>query len=312
VNGLAPFQPRAIIEKEHEMFDNDYVFTVYFEPVPSEADWYKGILKQFWQHGLLFQGNIDRTQNEKSIQWDTVLQLPIAVYHTPLQQWLIEAATKGRGTIIAYDRNLAIFITLQAGSQKAIGFEDKPLQRPNLGKIEIRVAAHYFSDKVSDHKWKLIPGYTQSWIAWVHWAELCCRMINPLYGCGYGRLDTKIKDFPLDGTETQYIELPLLNQRLPKTEQIFGTTLLQYLGPQFVEQEEAKALMRQHTMWTHYLPTGGALLVHPEEKFSYGHGLAYDFLHLAATIDEHDEKKGALFRDYGRMILQQTRDDIEE
>jgi hypothetical protein len=33
---------------------------------------------------------------------------------------------------------------------------------------------------------------------------------------------------------------------------------------------------------------------------------------LAATIDEHDEKKATLFRDYGRMVLQQTWDDMEE
>jgi hypothetical protein len=295
------------------MIDNDYVFTVYFEPVSSEAAWYESVLKQFWQHGLLFQENVNLTQDEKSVQWNTVLQSPIAVDHIPLHQWLTEAATKGRGTIVAYDRNLAIFITLQSGSQKATGFEDMSLQRSKLGKIEIRFDDEYFTNDVYDHEWKLIPDNTQAWLAWVHWAEICCRIAKPLYGCGYVLLDTKIEEFPLSGTETQYIEQPLLNRRLPKTEQIFSTTLLQYLGPQFVEQEEARTLMRQHTIWTHYLPTGGALLVrNPDEKFSYGHGLAYDFLKLAATIDEHDEKKATLFRDYGRMVLQQTWDDMEE
>lgn len=265
---------------------SDLLFVAYFEPHTFTTVWYQDLLYRFWQHGLRYHRFPRKDPYElEARSWQEELHTrPESLYLSGSQrfegtvsQWLERVQTSVQGSLLAYDRWVEIQVTLQPHAQFPSD-ATRPLQR--LGRVEMRYdEGHFHEDGPSSVD--PLPRYLQIWQAYLHWSEVCCRILSPLYACGFLEGYQREEGLLADSGEHDFIEQPLLQGRLPEIAQIVSLPpMLQYFNPRLTSQENIKSLLHQPNTSSHYLPKDGVLHVAPQEPFSFGFGLAYNYRNL--------------------------------
>jgi hypothetical protein len=226
-----------------------------------------------------------------------------------LAQWLEDAATAGSCTLSIYDKGYENLLTLQPQPDPA-SKEPHPLK--TLGKIEITYERAYMNpEKNRPHE--MLPLYLQTWATHIHWAEVICMLFKPLYALSYQQEDLKL-DF-LDSEEGQYIEEPLLANKLPYLTPMLIRTGLQYFGPQLLTERHEWVLRPKPFEFTETLPTGGRIIVPRHEPFDYGYGIGQQLVNKGRElygeegdeIDEEKEAEGERIIARGNAIMDMTR-----
>lgn len=289
---------------------SDVIFTAYFEPQPANSGWYRNVLKLLWQHGLRYHPYpLEAAPQTQALTWEEELQTsPEYLYlgegqrfKGTIEQWLEQVPTAVQGTIQAYDRRVNIQLTLQPNAQFT-SQATRPLQ--HLGKIEMRYNEEYFQEEGPSSS-DPVPRYLQVWYAIQHWANVCCRRLDPLYACGFQEGHEPTEGYLYDRGEHDDIEQPLLNGRLPALEKLIQYPMLQYISPQLMDSWGVGTLLKQANVCNQNLTNGGVLQIRAAFPFHYGIGLAYNYLNLAREADAHedlDEASEQLYTLYGDLL----------
>jgi hypothetical protein len=273
---------------------SDVIFTAYIEPQPANSEWYRNVLKVFWQYGLRYHPYpLDAEPQAQALTWEEELQIsPDGLYlgegqrfQGTIAQWLKQVPSAVQGTIQAYDRRVNIQLTLQPNAQ----FPSKathPLQR--LGKIEMRYDEGYFQEEGPSSS-DPVPRYLQVWYTIQHWAHVCCRQLEPLYACGFLEGFEPSEGYLYDKGEHDDIEQPLSDGKLPALERLIKYPMLQYISPQLINCWGVSTLLKQANVCNQNLTNGGVLQIRDVFPFHYGIGLAYNYLNLAREADARED-----------------------
>jgi hypothetical protein len=289
---------------------SDIIFTAYFEPQPAEASWYSHVLSQFWHYGLRYHPYPgEDAERLQARTWKEELQThPQYLYlgesqpcRDSLEQWLEQVPLYVQGSLSAYDRWVHILLTLKPNAQGP-SQAMHPLEK--LGKIEMSYdAGHFHMEGPSSSD--PVPLFLQVWYAILHWSNVCCRIVQPLYACGFYENDGPAEGFWHDQGEHDYIEQPLLQGKLPDLAAQIKRPMIQYISPQFMESWGVSALLKHPNAWNQNMPDGGVMHVRPAFPFHYGLGLAYNYLNLAREADNKeglDEVSDQLYTTSGELL----------
>ncbi len=287
------------------MPDSDYLyFEAHFEPRESTAGWYREVLYQLWRHGMSFALDWRR-----GLTWEETLE-----YHPefaiagngaaqpqrasrPLAQWIEEAAMNGSLTLDVYDNGLRLLLTLEPRGRRS---SREPDALKTLGRLKITYDRVYLNTDHDDPH-DILPRSQQTWVAHIHWAEICCMLLKPLYEISYQQADVvpyEVIYRGRDRSERLEQEEPLLKMLKKVREKLsvnvprLVRTRLQYFSPQLLTEGEEQSLQRHPYVFSEYLPTGGLMVIPRAEPFYYGFGIAHTFLNRAREVYEHAEQEG--------------------
>lgn len=306
---------------------SDIIFRAYFEPQAANIGWYSDILSKFWHYGLRYHPYPENNpQQSQAWTWEEELQAhPQSLYlgesqpcEDTLGKWLEQVPLHVQGSLSAYDRWVHMFLTLRPHahvSSEAI----HPLEK--LGKIEITYNEGLLRKEGPSSSYPL-PLFLQVWYAILHWSNVCCQIVQPLYACGFYEDDGPAVGFWYHQGEHDCIEQPLLQGKAPDLTQLVKYPMIQYFSPQLTPttdtswtstsgQEQAQGTEQgpalsaptfptwQPNTWYQNMPGGGVMQVRIAPPFHYGLGLAYNYLNLAREADNQeglDEASDRLYR----------------
>ncbi len=242
---------------------SDTIFVAYFRNQPITTGWFEQILHHLWQQGGQFF-----SANDRLLSWEQQLHyapkfsnhnswLRAESFSGTLQQWLDQVATYKSGTVEFYDRSLRMALHLQPENQKT-GF----------GTVSIRLGRwNFHEDELSQ---ELIPPYLQNWQAVLHWAQVLCRYLHPIY--------VYLNNISGSKSRAENIEDLLQRGEVPDVRASYTSEYMQYLGPDLLLQPRGQELAKRPNCWLQHMPDGGVLIVPPISPYSYGYGLAYSYL----------------------------------
>ena len=283
-------------------------FTAYFKPQAMTVSWYSNVLMQLSHYGLSYHRDTERV-----LLWDEVLQsspdgLTLGAdnkaFDGTIAQWLEQVPIAVLGSIDAYDRGIRIRLELQPNARYT-SYSTDPMRV--LGKVTMHYEGSYFQTDGAPEEHP-VPSYLQMWQAHLHWAEMCCRMLTPIYAWSYQSGNLLDENYLDDAGEREQIEVPLLDNKLPQLAKLIGHERLQYFGSPLLagpDGEQIQALAHTPGRWLQYLPAGGLLMITPAEPFHYGLALGYNQRNLArGTYELHDESLGDRQADRSNELLE--------
>lgn len=288
-------------------------FTAYIRPETSTTIWFHDVLHKFWQYGLSYRR---QAPMDKTLRWEEELEqlLEFAVIGSvpqnqtqTLAQWMEQATMAGSGSLYAYDKDLEIIITLQPDKLSNKTEIDKP--ESILGKITFRYERSFLNKNHGSIRDPL-PLYLQTWQAHVHWAEVCCTLLSPIYGFSYQEGWKLREHSSFRRCEHIDIEQRLLARELPVLSALVSQSGLQYFGRQILNDQRERELTHHAYHLTTFLPTGGLLFISPTEPFHYGYGLGYNFTNRATQAyedEEQNEEIGDRFAERGTALIDRYR-----
>jgi hypothetical protein len=275
---------------------SDIIFRAYFEPQEANTAWYRDVLSQLWHYGLRYHPYPGNSPQELQARtWEEELQAyPQFLYlgenqpcKDTLGQWLEQVPAHVQGTLSAYDRWVHLSLTLRPHAQVACE-AIHPLEK--LGKIEMSYGEGHFHKEGPSSSYP-VPLFLQVWYGILHWSNVCCRIVQPLYACGFYENDGPAEGFWYHQGEHDCIEQPLLQGRLPDLT-LVKYPMIQYFSPQLIQnsdvsgQGQAAAPTWYPNAWNQNRPDGAVMQVRAAPPFHYGLGLAYNYLNLAREADD--------------------------
>jgi hypothetical protein len=274
---------RESLKGEQDMIDTDSLhFVAYLEPRESTVKWYREVLYQLWRHGLSFATNWPQVET-----WEEELDYQPPLTQQPLTQRIEEAATSGELYLDAHDRHLRLSLILEPQGRP---FATELDTLNTLGRFRIIYDGVFLYTDYDDPQ-DILPRSQQTWVAHIHWAEVCCMLLKPLYAVSYQQRDQVGEISFVDG-EREHIETPLLEQKRPNLGPLLTETRLQYFSPQLLTEGEERSLQRQPYVFSEYLPTGGLMVIPRTEPFYYGFGIVNAFRKRAYEMYGQSKQEG--------------------
>jgi hypothetical protein len=300
---------------------SDIIFRAYFEPQEANTVWYSDVLSQLWHYGLRYHPYLGNDLHQSQARtWKEELQAhPQSLYvgesepyEGTLGQWLEQVPSHVQGSLSAYDRWIHLFLTLRPHAQvscQAI----HPLEK--LGKIEVSYSEGHFHKEGPSSSYPM-PLFLQVWHGILHWSNVCCRIVQPLYACGFYENDGPADGFWYHQGEHDCIEQPLLQGKRPDLTQLVKYPMIQYFSPQLMQpsdvsgagtsgQGQAQGTTTAPNTWYRNMSDGGMMQVCAAPPFHYGLGLAYNYLNLAREADDKeglDEISDRLYMVSGELL----------